>query len=343
MAVLFADGFDWYTTADLFKRWTGAPGGGAAPQIVNTISRSPSGQALLSGGNSAESGTPYRSFGADYTQGVVGFAFYSTLTMSNRGALVAILDGTSEQISVRTNGSSVPTITRRGTVLATGSTVLAVNTWYYLELKFTIHNAAGVVELRINGASEIASTSSLNTRTTGTARWNGVGVNSANIAPFWYYDDLYVLDPTAGANTDFLGPVQVVARYPDGNGAHSDWTPNGGSNMGCVSEPYEDGNASFNQSSTANQVDTFTMQNVPAATGPVIAVAHHTVAAQDGGAARTIRPKYRISGTDYNGASVNTGASYAFLTEVKDVSPATSSAWTIAEVNGMETGYELVS
>lgn len=339
MALIFCDGFDWYLSADLLKRWSD----GASMATVGTAyARPPSGQGVAVSGTNV---TPLtKTFGSNYTQGCVGFGWYFTNSASSKAGQLTILDGTTEQISIRTNGSGVITVTRNGTVLATGSTVLAQSTWHYVELKFTIHASAGVVEVKLNGASEISSTTSLNTRNTANTQWNGVRfATQNNTGSAASHDDIYVLDTSTGSNTDFLGPVQIVARYPTANGNYSQWTPNGGSNVGAVSEPYQDGNTSFNQSSTANQIDTFEMQNLPASSGSVFAVAHHLVAAQDGGAARTIRPKYRISTTDYNGSNVNTSASYQAFTEYKDVSPATATAWTVSEVNGMETGYELVS
>lgn len=339
MALIFCDGFDWYLTADLRKRWSSV---GAAATTTTSVRRAPSTQAASMGSNAGAVANVAlnKSFGTNYTVGCIGFGWYSTAT--NSKSLMVVLDGTTEQISVRTNSSSVLTVTRNGTVLATGSTVLATNTWHYIELKFTIHNSAGVVQVKLNGAAEIASTSSLDTTNTANAYWNGFGFH-VSYSDTRYVDDVYVLDTSTGSNTDFLGPVVVAARYPDANGNHSDWTPNGGSNMGCVSETFEDGDGSFNQSATAGHIDTYTMQNLPAAAGSVFAIAQHTVAAQDGGAARTIRQKVRIAGTNYNGANVNTSATYQMFSEYRDVSPATTSAWSVSEVNGMESGYELVS
>jgi hypothetical protein len=336
MAVIFMDGFDWYATADLFKRWTNYSGI-TVWSVSAASARAASGQGLLM---SAGSGYVYKSFGANYVSGLLGFAVQLPVTTASV-QIATIFDGTTEQCSIRTNASSVITVNQGTTVKATGSTVISSATWYYIEFKFTINGSTGVAQVKLNGAAEIASTGSLDLTGTANNYWNGIALNRPNIST--QFDDVYLLDTTTGSNTDFLGPVQVVARYPDGNGNASSWTPNGGSNMGCVSEPYEDGHTSFVQSATANQIDTYTMQNLPAAAGSVYALAQHTVAAQDGGAARTIAPVYRISGTDYVGTNVNTSASYQFLSEVKDVSPATSAAWTVAEVDGLESGFKLIA
>lgn len=338
MTVLFCDGFDWYTTADLLKRYTSV--GNAT--VGATAARAPGGQGLVAtagGGGIA----CYKSFGSNYTSGCVGFAIFSAATLANR-MLFQILDSTTEQISVRTNGSSVLTVTRNGTVLATGSTVLSTSTWYFIELKFTINASSGVVEVKLNGASEIASTSSLNTRNTANTQWNGFQIGSTGNNNWGQlYDDVYVLNTGSSPNNDFLGPVRVVALAPSGNGATTDWTPNGGTNFGSVSESYEDGDTTFNQSATANQVDTFTMQDLPVSAGSVYAVTHHMVARQDAGAARTIAPVLRPASTDRVGTSVVLSSSYQFLSQVYDTSPETSSAWDVAGVNSLEAGYKLIS
>jgi len=329
MAVIFMDGFDWYTTADMSKRWTSA----GLSTISAAYARGLVGQGMQSGTSNDPS---VKSFSSNYAQGVFGFAL--NLVSTGAKQLFTIRDGATEQCSIRTNASTVLTVTQNGTVRATGTTVLSSATWYYVELKATV-SSSGVAELKLNGASEIASTSSIDLTGTANNYWNQL----AFATTAHWFDDFYVLDPTTGSNTDFLGPVQISARIPTGNGNASSWTPNGGSNMGCVSELFEDGNASFVQSSTANQIDTYTMQDLPAAAGSVFALAQHTVAVQDGGGTRTIAPVYRIGSTDYVGTSVNTSASYQFLTEIKDASPATASAWTVSEVNGLESGFKLIA
>lgn len=344
MAVIFMDGFDWYQgggsggvlSGDLAKRWTGCSSNNATISIGPSNARPPTGQGVLI--NNANGGFLYKSFGVNYTQGVMGHAVYLVGSSVSR-SISAVLDGTTEQISVRTNSSGVLIVSRSGTTLATGSTVLSTNTWYYIELKFTINASTGVVELKLNGASEIASTSSLNTRNTSNTQWNGVGMqcNSGNNIQF---DDWYVLDSSTGANTTFLGAVRIAPLMPAGAGNYAQWTPNGGTNFGSVSEQYEDGDTSFNQSSTANQIDSFVMQDAPS-TSTVLAAQVITFARTTG--SNTLAPLWRISSTDYVGTTVAPSSTYLPLVQVYDQSPATSSAWTASEIAGAEAGYKLIS
>jgi hypothetical protein len=254
-----------------------------------------------------------------------------------------ILDGTSEQISVRTNDSGVLTVSREDTLLATGTTVLTSNTWYYVELKFTINGSTGVVELHLNGATEIASTGSLNTKATANVQWNGFGIAGSNNSA--KYDDIYALDTSTGTNTTFLGDVRVIPVYPAAAGFYGDWTPNGGTNVGCVDGMFEDGDSTFNMSATANNIDSYEMQDLPVASGSTVyAVQPIIVGRKDAGAARTIAPLLRIGGADYVGTTQSLGTSYAFLTQIYDTEPVGGTpAWSVTDVNAMEGGYKLIS
>lgn len=339
MAVIFMDGFDHYTTADRFKRWT-AGGGSEASIIGSAYARSPSGQGLTLA--VASNAQLYRSFGSNYTAGLLGFAFYNTGTYVSR-ILAVILDGTTEQCSIRTNASSVLTVTQAATVKATGSTVLSQNTWYYIEFKYTIHQSTGIAQIKLNGAAEIASTANLDLTGTANNYWNGIQLRDGSVPTVAYFDDLYLLDTTTGDNVDFLGPVRVVALAPAAPGTTTAWTPNGGTNYGCVSEAYQDGDSSFNQSSTANQIDTFVMQDLPAAAGSVYAVQSILTARQDAGAARTIAPVLRPAATDRVGTTVALSTTYQMLTQIYDLNPEDTAAWATTDVASLEVGYKLIS
>ena len=76
---------------------------------------------------------------------------------------------------------------------------------------------------------------------------------------------------------------------------------------------------------------------------PRLRRAHRISAKQDGGAARTLAPLTRISGTDYAGTTVSMAASTVCYVEPVTVSPATSVLYTVSEFNAAEFGYKLIS
>jgi hypothetical protein len=342
MTVLFMTGFDADTGAisggsmsgTLSSRWTDA--GGANADLVSASPRS--GQGIRASGNS---GWLRRAFGTNLTgAGVVGFAVRTTTSAASK-VFFGILDGTTEQISVRTNSSSVLTVNRgSANVLVTGSTVLQPSTWYYIELKFTISPTNGTVELHLNGATEIASTTGLNTRNTSNSYWNGAGPWLAGDAAV--YDDIYMLDASTSPNDDFLGPVSIVVLRPSGPGSSTQWTSNGGPNWAAADDSQDD-DLTFVAATTAGSVDLYAMTDPPASSGTVYAVQHLIRARQDSGAQRTIQPALKIGSNTYFGSSINTGSGWVTYAQILDQSPATSSPWTLSELASIEAGIKLLS
>lgn len=344
MAVVFMDGFDHYTTADLPKRWTA---GFVQPTIASLYARFPSGQGCnISYANTA---VMHKTLPGTYTgTGVVGFAFYATTNVTSRTSTMAIWDGASTQIDIRTDASSRLIVTRNATLLATGTTGLQLATWYYVELKFSIHPSAGTVLLSLNGTPEVltyvtGTSTTQNTRTTANSQWSAIALASVNSTTnVMWVDDIYVIDASTGTNTDFLGPVRVVALNTATPGTYADFTANGSSsNYGAVSEMFQDGDTSFNASSTLNHKDTFTLQDPPMSSGSVYAVQTILTTRQDSGAGRSLSPVIRMSGADYVGTTGALGTSYVMKTDIYDANP-TGTAWDASTLAGIEVGYKLV-
>ena len=260
-----------------------------------------------------------------------------TQNTNTNGPIIAFYDSGAEQCSVRLDGAGHIVVSRNGTTLATSPGTISANTWYHIQFKATINNSTGAYEVRVNGTATgwIGAATGANTRGTGSNN----SANQAcmgNVATGWRFTNYVVTD-------DFPGVVQGAYLHGAAAGNYQQWTPNSGDNRGAVSWTLTDDDASFVSSTTSGNKDTFVMDDVPSPGTPAILGIQHVIyAKQDAGVQRTIRPKTRIGSTDYNGTSVNTGASYTFYTEAVSVSPATSSAWTKAEIDGAEFGYENV-
>jgi hypothetical protein len=360
MAIWFMDGFDHYTPdtygaggagtagtlADVYKKWTGNVGN--APTVI-TISpfyaRQQPGQGL--GYITANAGGIYKARGSNQATMFAGVAvMFTSAPAANAYIPIMFMDGNTEQCSVRTDGANHFTFQRTTTVLATSTNTFSINTWYYLEAMATVHNSTGQYEVRVNGTSVNwipQSAANQNTRAGAANNYtNGIGIHYANAALSMRIDDLYYGD-TTGSNTTFLGPQMIVTLRPSGAGNYAQWTPNMGNNFGNVNELYPDGDVSFNQSSTANQIDTFLYPDLPIAAGTVSAIQHVLYAKQDAGAARSIAPLQRSGGTDYPGTTFNLTTSYQMLLDPKDLNPVDTAAWAIADVDGAEFGYKLIS
>lgn len=335
---LFMDSFH-YEIGDIFKKWTAATSSAASGLTVGTAYGRVMGQRSLyvpsSSGGSFRG--VYRTIsGSTYDTVVWGsWAYVAGYTTASYG-ISGMCNTTTAVCGVMGDGSGHVGFCRAGaTLVGSYSTGVMAAGWNWVEVKAYIHPSAGSYEIKVNGTSMVSG-SGVNT---GTGAASGFALYFQNQATA--HCDAFVADASGGTYTDFLGPQMVVPRYPNGAGNYSGWTPNFGNNTANVNGSVPDGDNSFNYASSANTKDSFTGTVLPG-TGSVNGIQHNILARTDG-SSHTIRPLMRISGSDYTGTSQNVPATYGYLTEVTHLSPATSSAWTYSEVNGMEQGYELVT
>lgn len=257
--------------------------------------------------------------------------------MTTGQPILAFFDTGSEQVSVRLDGSGHIIVSRAGTTLATSTNTISQNTWYHVQFKATIHNTAGAYEVRVNGTATgwIAAATSQNTRGTGSNNSANQAVMGAG-AIGWRYAHFVVAD-------DFTGQLQGAFLRGAAPGNYQQWTANSGDNRGAVANVVPDDDASFVSSTTSGNKDTFVMEKLPASGTPtILGIQHIIYAKQDAGVQRTLRPKTRVGTTDRNGTSVNTGGSYALITEAVSTDPETGVAWTKTSLEATEIGYENV-
>ena len=354
MALVFADGFDHYASADILKKWTGLGNNliYSSISVRPEWSRPPGGMGLLMADTNSARGI-YKTFSSPHASFVCGFSVYfsGTVPGGTVNALLALMDSASGvagtyQLALRVDAGGHLVVgtgsNGTGTTIATSSNVFSANTWYHIEVKATIHNTTGAVEVRVNGTSTGWITAQTGKNTRGQSSNNYMDVVELMTAQgsSTYHDDFYFLS-SASPNNDFLGPIKIVTAFPSGAGNSAQWVGNFASNFTNVQELAGDGDSTFNQSATANQVDLFTFDDMPA--GTIMAVQDVMMARQDAGVPRTVRTKFRSGSTDYSGTSFAMAGSYQFHCDPRDVDPATGSAYVVADFAAQERGYELVS
>lgn len=100
------------------------------------------------------------------------------------------------------------------------------------------------------------------------------------------------------------------------------------------------------QSGTSGQKDTFDMEelvadkSVPANAG-IIAVSHNTYA-KEKGAGSQYNPLFRISSSDYTGDAITLISGTLEYQQIYEDSPATSTTWSLSEVDSLEAGVKVV-
>lgn len=345
----WGDSFDHYnkaaattiTNSPMGTKWTGtlvADSASAGCAILPDYARpgAKSGHGMLVIGTAGR--YPYKTLpgGAQATRCISGWWNPGANNTSTAIPIFAFYDANAEQCSIRLDSSSHIIVSRGATLLATSTNTVSTNTWYHIQFKATIHNTAGNYEVRVNGTSTNwipAQGGTANTRGTGT---NNSATQCVAGGINWQHDDYAVWD-------DFPGVLSAAYLRPAAPGNYAQWSPNSGNNHGAVADLIPDSDASFVATVTAGHIDTHVLEKLPVSGTPTIAGIQHVIyAKQDAGVQRTVRPKQRASGTDYNGTSVNTTTAYAYITEAKSVDPATSAAYTKTSLEAAEFGFENV-
>jgi hypothetical protein len=355
MALLRVDSFDHYDTATAeYKGWTfatpAASPGGVGGSIGSFGRNGTQGMRLVSP-NSGGSGISVLAVtGASGTTAVVGFAFNTgSVVRAGEMRVLSIIKTSVENVTLTIGAGGALSLRRGtviGTILATGATSLSSSTWYYLELKVLFSDTVGTYELRVNGVSEFSGTNA-DTVSSGSAGWDSLGFGHITLTntpdPELSYDDLYVCDGTGGVNDTFLGDHRIVAVVASsGNGTAVDWSPSTGSDHGALVDENPPNETDYNQSGTAGHRDTYNFAAVGVA-GTVKAVQTVNLIKADAAGIRYVGDVARIGGTNYDSTGVVVGSDWTYRLEMHPTSPATSAAWTIAEIDVAEFGVKVTA
>lgn len=333
MALLFMDGFGGGDTQQL--KWDVAS---TAPGIGNTNPRVPGGYFAIFG---SVNDLVYKSL-PSVAKAIVGVGFY---TSSSANYIVFQGDaGATTHISVFRNSATGLMEIRRGTtagtLLAAGTTPIALNTWVYMEASATISDTIGEVHVRLNGlpTDEISYVGDTKNAGTGTTVDRVmIGGNSARIA------DVYILDNTGPTNNNFLGDVAVRTLSPSAAGTYTQLTNSAGNstnNFSYVNEhPYS--STQYVGSPTTGLRDTYTLPDLAAGVTTVYGVQVTGSMAKSDATAGSARNVIQTGGSLYYGATRGLSTSYVSYYDLFENNPNTAIAWTVADVNGLEAGMEV--
>lgn len=184
------------------------------------------------------------------------FVFAQTSSAS-QGMAIHLSAGGLLQVSVP-NSSSNP-----GTVLATGTQPLSLNVWYYIEVRLLRGGAgAGIIEVRVNGTTEINLTTNT---TTGLTQYNVIyfspGPQNGYTAR---YDDIYVCSTAGSVNNTFLGPISVFSLLPTGAGSSTQFTAVGAATNWETLNEATSNTTTYVESMTTGHQDYYTFEDLPA-------------------------------------------------------------------------------
>ena len=343
MALRFFDSFDIYTSPS--QRWTSTSAG---PSISATYRRWGSGGGLNCGYGTGVNATVMKQLDAQPTW-CVGMAFY---VPGPNCTLLALADGGTPQLSLMLDDNGRLAL-RFGNAfnpptLGTGTTVIAYNTWNYVELSATINNTTGSYEVRLNGVTEMSATG-IDTQSTANASADRVYVGQVSglfgMSGFitGAFDDVYICDGQGSApwNT-FLGDVRIQALMPTADGDLSQLTPSTGTaHYALVDEVPPNDDTDYVSSANAGDTDLFQLGDVAAVSGSILGLQVLAYARKDDAGTRTLAPVLKTGGVEHDGTAVGLGTSYTYLRQLWETNPGTGLPWTIADVNALQAGVKV--
>jgi len=259
--------------------------------------------------------------------------------------------GAAGQVTFCVNSNGKLVMTRgatNGTVLATGTTTLLTNTWYYVEPKCKIDPTTGIAEIRLNGSVE--ATFSGNTRNTANT-WTDliyIGSTTSNVSIL--FDDWYILDTTAASpNNTYLGDKREVyfpANADSATAGLNQWStsPNqsAGSHYLNVNSVPGTG-ANYNFDANPGDRESYRHASLPGLTAGISWTTVRNKFEKDDAGSRSCALTMRSGTTDSVGPTISSPSSYSFANKIDLVDPSTGAAWTPGGVNNNEPGHQVIS
>jgi hypothetical protein len=339
MALLFYDGFDHYTADGATAGKYGVGGGGPIASGARTGVGS---FRCLS--TSSECTTKALTTSGGF---IVGIAIYPGAASGGTTDLFQIREGASTiHLALQLNSSMQLVVKRNTTVLATGTTVIPLNAYTYVEFKGTIHDTTGSYEVCIDTVSEAALTATnVDTRNGGAGTWDRVRICAW--AGNSFMDDFYVCDTSGSSPTNtFLGAVKVETLWPQTDavsaGSNAGLTPSTGTDHGALVDETVGNTTDYNSSPTVGAKDTYQFPSQSIA-GTVLGVQTNLFVAKSDAVARQVCAVVRAGGTDYDGASVSPTTTFLYYSEIRTLNPNTGVAWTTSDIASMQAGMKVTA
>lgn len=342
MTMLFCDSFDHYASAQLTHKWTAI---GTGTTIVAATGRRGTQAAKVSSTNHYLQKT----FGTYYSTLVTGFSLnYSAKSAGDQAhGLLALQEGATIHLSValKADGSVVVVLGgyATGTVLATATGTLALGSTTYIEFKATIHDTTGSFELRFNGAT-VASASGIDTRNAGAlGQVNNIkyAYTTYTYAATLYVDDLYINDTAGSANNNFLGDIRIDCVMPNADGTYLDGTPSTGTTHYTLVDEIPPTATDYVSLTTTGHKDSYGFADMPSVgTSSIKAVQVVGSMLKSDAASRGASSVVKSGATTAYGTSRALSTSQTMYTYIHETDPNTSAAWTEANVNAAEFGFQ---
>jgi hypothetical protein len=330
---------------DLLEAWEVLPTGtfapvgygwsfGSTPEIVAGQQRSGTRCMFMSGV------ADFATFPLSNTnEKIAGFAWKYTTSPSDvaRANPIAYFTfASSSPVWIRLNGSSRLSIMFGTTQLASGTTVLNVSTYYFIELH--VNRSTGNVNVYLNFdgvgspvAEVSANVGALTTFATFRLGWFNTISSSSNTDN--YIDDIYVFN-----GSQPFGDSAVLYRFPVSNNTPQNWVPSSGNAWDRIDNVPLDP-AQYIEAAAANDKSNFNFAGFSQTIYQVYATQVVTNWLRTGATAETAQQGFNIGGTDYYAPPRTVPQTTAeWVRDIFQLNPATTSQWLPSEIQTGSVG-----
>lgn len=340
MALVFMDGCDHYGAAShIGEKWTSAH---ANIKYGATSGRFGGGAIIFD----ADDQPVVAGIGSE-SEMFVQFVFRQDLAFGS-DIFLAFKNGANNANVLKMVGGSatIQAIRDTSTVLEESTEALSLGVFHYIEVHLKISQTVGIFKVIVNDTVFIDFTGDTQGAQSTFTQINFTGAASANDT---IIDDIIIMDTSGSINNSLIGDTQIETVYPDGDTAQKDFTPTGAGTTNA--DRVDDGDAgpdedtTYVESSTVGHKDLYTMAALATANiDQVFAVQAVTRHKKDDAGTRTARNLVKSGTTTSNGASIGLiNGVYEYGSDVVELNPDTSTAWTETTVNAAEVGQEVLT
>lgn len=275
-------------------------------------------------------------FGAQ-TELIVACSFKRTGTAIWPVVQIKEDSGATTGYNYQINSDGSISVRKNATVIATSAAGVIVNsTWHYIEFKVVLHNSAGSYELRLDEAMLLSGSGLDTTQGGGTCDRIDIA-GSTN----YFIDDLVVMNTAGSVNNNFLGDRKVLTLFPNGAGDSTEFTPSTGSNYAQVDEHANDGNTTYVEASTTDDLDLYTFDDL-SALDSIDGIQIGVVARKTDTDNFDAIPVVKRGGTEYDQSTHTVDNSdFETFNSLLETDPATSAPWATADLNSAQFGLKV--
>lgn len=234
-------------------------------------------------------------------------------------------------------------VNNAGTVIGTSDLAwkLTANSWHHVETKVTFNNAAGSVEIRVDGITALT-VAGVNTvgATAGNVgiveMWGGAGDTTGMSV---YYKDIVMWNTNGVRNNDFFGTVQVISLIPNSDTTLGAWTLTGSATGWGILDNAPPIDTQYLDAAYPGAVGVpcqFGMTDLPIDVTSVRALQSFVRGTKTDGGDGNLQASIVSGASVANGVDRPVTAAFTYWKDIFEVDPATGVAWTVAAANAAQ-------